>query len=295
MAYPTFSTPNMPAYGNGGGNNNSGRRLGSFGGGRCSTQTQYPVAVGGGGGVYGKFNNKWQQQRPAWGSNSNTNCNNNYNTQPQNMSVMRPQKRCQKPPCPSGIRPGAAAPNLVKTNNECSPINVNVSADQIQNAKNCSYYPEREEVGGAPSGGNNEDLKYIPLKWDDLLGQTGLNGMRVSMLPPASGGDGGAACNPNANRQLKVSFGGQRGMPEQGETQLKVLSIEPVPSMGGKPAPAPPPACPPTPQNQAYFNNNGGMVYGGTTVSPNAAVVPPTSTTVNINRGNACNCPNCRK
>ncbi|CAL8122779.1 unnamed protein product [Orchesella dallaii] len=99
----------------------------------------------------------------------------------------------------------------------CTPqaIKVNVTAEQLQNAKNTPIYQGQ----GEESQDGSQGVKYIQLNWQDLLG--GMDNMRVSMAPSAEAG--------NQNRQLKVSFGGQKTDPPQaGETPLKVVSIEPA-------------------------------------------------------------------
>ncbi|ODM97716.1 hypothetical protein Ocin01_08958 [Orchesella cincta] len=102
----------------------------------------------------------------------------------------------------------------------CTPqaIKVNVTAAQLQNAKNSPIYQDRGESSQECSD-VGQGAKYIQLNWQDLLG--GMENMRVSMMPSADQG--------NQNRQLKVSFGGQKTDPPQaGETALKVVSIEPA-------------------------------------------------------------------
>lgn len=125
----------------------------------------------------------------------------------------KPMQQQLQARAPQNQNPPMAGPQY------CTPqaIKVNITADQLQNAKNTPIY--KGQGDGAGEEGGNGNMKYIQLNWQDLLG--GMDNLRVCMAPSAD------ANNPN--RQLKVSFGGQKTDPPQaGETPLKVVAIQPA-------------------------------------------------------------------
>jgi len=133
-----------------------------------------------------------------------------------------PANNCQAPYKPVKL-PSVAPPRPTQQKMDgpqyCTPqaIKVNVTADQLLNAKNKPIFQDRSEACQEDNG----NMKYIQLNWQDLLG--GMENLRVTMGAPN--------CDDanNPNRQLKVSFGGQRTDPPQaGETPLKVVSIQPA-------------------------------------------------------------------
>lgn len=127
------------------------------------------------------------------------------------MQQFNPNNRCGGGGCcPPSPNPAAANPYCYNTGGT-QPINVNISAAQLEGASYTPMNCDRSLEGATPGA------KYIPMKWEDILGKTGMNGMRVSMVPS---GDPG-----NQNRQLKVSFGGQTGKMQAGETCLKVVEL----------------------------------------------------------------------
>jgi len=102
----------------------------------------------------------------------------------------------------------------------CTPqaVTVNISADQLVNAKKTPKFPER----GEPCD-QNGNMKYIQLNWKDLLG--GMDNLRVTMSP---------SCDSDTPPpELKVSFGYRRtDPPHAAENYLKVLSTQPAQTAG---------------------------------------------------------------
>jgi len=142
---------------------------------------------------------------------------------PTTNNFQQAQKATYKPvQLPSARpRPRSAQPNGA-TQNSCTPqaIKVNISADQLVNAQKTPIFQDRS---GACADQGDGSMKYIQLNWQDLLG--GMDNLRVTMAPSSD--------NNNPNRQLRVSFGGQTGQINAGETPLKVVSIEPVQTPDG--------------------------------------------------------------
>jgi len=85
----------------------------------------------------------------------------------------------------------------------------------------------------------------------------------------------------NPNRQLKVSFGGQQGVNQAGETPLRVVSFQPVNASAGGSAGGAPPA----PMNFSLTGSGGGS-GGSSSYGNSGSSAAPTS---------SCNCPSCQR
>jgi len=202
-------------------------RSGSTYGGGYATNRQRAPAVfpsSSSGNFYSAQNPGQQQQQSSRGCTTarpmpmqNIGRSNQYKMASNSNNYQSPYKQVQQQqPSPVSAPQGqqSGGPQY------CTPqaIKINVTADQLQNAKNAPIYQDRGDPCVSQEQGGN-GVKYIQLNWQDLLG--GMENLRVSMAPSSDN------CNPN--RQLKVSFGGQKTDPPQaGETPLKVISIQPA-------------------------------------------------------------------